>query len=499
MSEGFPLGWRQLAVIGVPPLWAIGRLLSGNFNGIVRIERPLAVFVTLWVLGIAVALGLAAMGVSRRPASYVAFLLLALLVGFGPVMRQFGDFVGLLVFAAALIVGAWLFIRFGDGVAARVIVAVVVVAMLSGPLVDTFRTAAKYGESSVVNQEPMTLELTERPNIWLVVLDGYPGRISIRADHGIPPEDQLQTHLEERGFEVPASVWASYPSTRLSVPSLLDMAYLVRDWAESPATDQDLYNIVAGDSRLIEVLNDNGYFTQMVEPGWSGGDCHSQYDVCVASPFYDAAMNFVAFESILGDTDFVRPGYAFAVGSQSTMSWLREHMGGVGGDDDAPSFVYAHVLAPHPPFFLDESCERVVDHQRDGFFYTYGDVPHSKRAEFFSQQIACVDSFVEEFVAGVSEDDLVILVSDHGTGTRAQMGTDPDDWDVDAIRERMNALVAVRSPVECQIGDRVFIPNVMRRVLSCLSDDDVPDLGEEMHVGAHRQVDPETLALVTEP
>ncbi len=461
-------------LLAVPALWAPARLVSDNFVGIPHFERLFALAGILFLIGISCRWLLMKAGVAARTCTYTAFFLLVGLVAAGPFVRQFGSVIGIGVVVLAVGVIAALSHLRPESTVADAIVVATAVALISGPIVASLETASAYGESTVDMSVSTNLELSSKPDIWLVVFDGYSGRISMEKDLGVPWEEQLLASLQEAGFVVPNSVWASYPNTKLSVPSLLNMDYPASQWVDNGATTQDLYDVIAGESVVVQTLLANGYETHMVESGWSGSSCGDGFQVCVASPIYDAGMNYIAFNSILGDTGLVRPGFAFAHGAQSMMDWMVGNAERI-SHDGRPSFVFAHLVTPHPPFFLDEGCETVVDEQRDGFFFPHPGVSDEDRNAFFRDQLECVDNFVSEFWPLLAEDDVLILTSDHGMGRYGQMGADPSEWTYEDVRERLNVLLALRGTDQCFDESPIFLPQVMARLFGCLSGD-TPDL-----------------------
>ena len=222
-------------------------------------------------------------------------------------------------------------------------------ALLAGPALNLVESVATYGESDL--REPLVgpINMTQRPDIWFIVLDGYPGKRSLELAHDNQLDEELVATLSNVGFEIPDSVWSSYPTTEFSVASMFSMGHLATEWDGNEATSADLHRIIGGDNALVRILNENGYHTVMLESGWSGSSCGAEFDLCVGPPFHDTSIDVLLNTSILGAEPFARPAVSFAESSLSTMDHLLEQ--------DAlrlnagPTFVYGHLLAPHPPFF----------------------------------------------------------------------------------------------------------------------------------------------------
>ena len=94
---------------------------------------------------------------------------------------------------------------------------------------------------------------------------------------------------------------------------------------------------------------------------------------------------------------------------------------------------------------------------------------------------------MHELVDRVRDEDVVIFVADHGTDRRGQLFIDPDSWTEEELTERMSVFVAVRTPTPCPLDDDVHLPNVMRRVLSCLGSVTIPEVNKQsfLFIGDH--------------
>ena len=219
-------------------------------------------------------------------------------------------------------------------------------------MIALYHSLTDWGEDVTHASSLRALPLEKTPDLYLVVVDGYGGLVSMENDFGIEEPLWAET-LAARGFEVPRSSWSAYSSTTGSLPSLLNMSYPVRaGFGMSASTVKQLYSVIGGDNILVEILDEAGYTITMIESGWSGSACGPDIDVCVESPLLDEAT-FTALEgTILRPYILASTGYSFTVGAQRSMNWLLEN-GNALSKDDKPDFVFGHLMAPHPPFFLN--------------------------------------------------------------------------------------------------------------------------------------------------
>lgn len=461
-------------LLGVPCAWASLNILARNPVGIPHAERLLLVSLLLWVMAVLAARVMVGRGWNRKPVVYTTFMTFATLLVGGGVLRQSGPLVGWLLLILLVVITGLISARMGRSILPDVLIVAIATALASGPAIDAIRSWGELGSNEMEDLESVQIEIEGDHDVYLIVLDGFPGIESMDTTFGSERGSLLEASLEDEGLIVPEMVRASYPVTNYSVPSILEMGYPVREEPDDLSTLQGLYDIISGDDRVREVFSANGYDTYMVEAGWSGSSCRHWYDHCIPSSWFDDPMYQVVRDSVFYD---LVPGtaYQYGVGSKATMNWLMENLPGL-SRDGKPSFVFAHVLAPHAPLFLTSDCELDPDADRGGFFFRRPGVPDETRNEYLDQQIECVSDFLLRLVGEVDESAELVFTSDHGTDRRDQTARDPAGWTAEDTAERMNAFIAARLSEGCSLDDGIYLPNLMRRVISCLSPGSLPDV-----------------------
>lgn len=486
-SEGPSLNWVDVVLLGVSasfwPLWIVG----SNYAGIAHFERVLAIILGVWGLSVVLVWLLNRRGFPAKPAVHSTFITVVLLMSGGALMRSLGILPAIAAIVTIIALAFFVFYRFGNSTTARAVVVALAVAIASGPLIVGYETWSNLGEDEVVAAAPLDVQLSAAPDIFLVVLDGYPGIQAMRQDLGSPNTD-LISGLTDRGFEVPTSVWSSYWTTQLAVASILDLGHpLVNEW-EGHVTEQRLYDKIGGDNVLRATLEANGYETYMVESGWSGSGCDDDYfDHCVASPIVDESV-FLILRNTAATPLVDRTGGPFTQGALSAMDWLKENGPSISRSSE-PEFVFAHFVAPHPPFFLDAMCQKDVTYARSGITFYLSGVPNDERVSHFLDQAGCLDRFMLDFADLVEGDDVVVFVADHGTDRRFQLDMAGEEWGHEELVERMNVLAAVRSVPGCSVGDGLLTANLLRRVLGCYSAIPIQDQPDRMWVKSMYEID----------
>ena len=93
----------------------------------------------------------------------------------------------------------------------------------------------------------------------------------------------------------------------------------------------------------------------------------------------------------------------------------------------------------------------------------------------YVEQLLCVNLLVSSLVEEISTHDpdaIVILTGDHGTSSRGQWHTLPDQWSEPAVEEVMSVFSAYRLPEACResLTPDLELVSTFRVVINCLFD-----------------------------
>ncbi len=460
-------GWDDHLLLAIGASYGPLNIMASNPVGIVHPERLIALILLIWVANLLIAAFLIHLGSSQFAATATSFLLTILFMSGGVLSRLVTPGTVYLILGAVSFIVVWLARQLQQVVVLRAVVWGLGVALAAQPAISLFQSWNEIGGGSVIRQVDLSLRMSDKPDIFLIVLDGYPGEVAMRLDELPEGSVEVVGELGDLGFQVPRSAWSPYWKTRFVIPAILDMSYPVT----SPAQDTNIaafHEIVSRGGRLNAVLASNGYSSYMIESGWTGSSCGQRFDHCISSPLMDEAM-FLTLRHSAAAPAFDDFGGPFVNGAKSTMNWLTKHGSHI-SRSDSPDFVFAHLLAPHPPFVLREDCSTVESTAAFEPWFSLGDRALQVREERLVDQMDCVDQFMVDFARLIEPDDVVIFVSDHGTDRRHQSSAQALSWSREAIVERLNVFAAARLPAGCSIGQEILTANLMLRVLSCLSD-----------------------------
>lgn len=292
-----------------------------------------------------------------------------------------------------------------------------------------------------------------RPDVWYLVLDGY-GRPDLLAErYGLP--DELTPFLRSRGFCVPEEARANYGQTMLSLASALNAApldELLTDVDEASRSRHALRELIA-DGRVVRAFRAAGHRLVVTEPEYAPLRQRAPDERLGPWPaFDDLTYHWLLSTSIpsllqLAGAEQGRLGHALH----------RRHVRAVfdelqrGDRWDEPVFVFAHVLAPHPPFVFradggDRPNPLPAGLQDGSHWHAVGDPAGESYVEGYRAQAAFVTgrvrTIVDAILATSATPPVIVLQGDHGPGDRLDWA-DPAGSDA---RERLSILSAWRLP-----------------------------------------------------
>ena len=340
-----------------------------------------------------------------------------------------------------------------------------------------------------------------RPHLYFIVLDGY-ARADVLADLYRYDNQPFLDFLHSRGFQIARDSRANYCQTQLSLGSCLNLDYL--EALADPEHPRDRLRVpqLLAENRVFAFLREQGY---AIVPFASGYYATEMPGVEVRRPprrigelseFQTALVSatplLLLLRSRLGrslDADHVRG---------EMMLYTFSHLASV-ARSPRPSFIFAHLVCPHPPFIFRRDGSMVgplksvgledgVEFRGTQEEYVNG---YREQVEFVNRR---VETLVDEILVAAARPTAIVLISDHGPGSRL-------DWhhlDKVDLRERFATLVAIRLPEgkTAKLDDHISTVNVLRFVLSRCLGADLPPFPSRSYFSDWR--DPLNLTLVTD-
>jgi len=276
-----------------------------------------------------------------------------------------------------------------------------------------------------------------RPDIYYIILDAYGRKDVLQIIYDLDNSNFVNA-LKAKGFYVADEATSNYIQTMLSLSSSLNLDYIqsLKTSGVKIESRKDLISILEN-SRARDVLAQNGYQTVSFRNDYKA-------TVPNADLYYDDTGSglapVTAFESILIDHTMVRvltiiPAFHKVLIEMpydthrhfilSTFERLKQ-IPSLDGD----YFVYAHIIAPHPPFVFDENGVALPHNEP----FKLADAnhfikDHSRKSYIvgYRQQMQYINTVVLETVdtilAKSKTPPIIIIQGDHGPGTYLHWGS----------------------------------------------------------------------------
>ncbi|MCC6568398.1 MAG: hypothetical protein IT315_04095 [Anaerolineales bacterium] len=289
-----------------------------------------------------------------------------------------------------------------------------------------------------------------KPDIYYIVVDGYV-RSDMLGDLYGYDNSPFVAELENMGFVVPRQSHSNYSKTALSIPSTLNMNYVD---VFAPGLDNSkfwwLTEPFIDHSATISLLESQGYKTVSTATNWSLTDMDLADVHVKAYP-----VELTDFEQYFLQTTPLRliqpliqnTASVFTVEThRKTILNALNSFGEIASDPD-PTFVFAHILLPHPPFVFDASGASIAP-SREFSFKDAEDFEGSleEYQQGYIGQVEFLNSRLSEMVAVILQQSktppIIIIQADHGSGLLAYFSS----VEKTCIRERFSTFAAYYFP-----------------------------------------------------
>jgi hypothetical protein len=330
------------------------------------------------------------------------------------------------------------------GVAALVLIVAPVGSIILDRAAGHEVAAAPVAADKTVLKRPAN----ELPDIYYIVLDSYP-RSDILRDILHYDNSDFINGLKKRGFYVTAHGNSNYADTFLSLPSTLNMRYLddlpKRLGAGSRHNTVPLLMIVT--NKVVPIMKSLGY--KFVNVG-------SEWFATAKSKFADINFKTQGSQLRVGPATFgldetsivylestaLRP----LIEKRIRQSLQRTILNAFSALERIPSipeptFTFAHILIPHPPFLFDAKGRWIDDSALEAAGDVYLDRPHYVDQVAYTSRKAL--HAVDAILRKSKRPPIIVMAGDHGSTTLLghpdKWGT-PEQMGVNAVRERMGNL-----------------------------------------------------------
>ncbi len=232
-------------------------------------------------------------------------------------------------------------------------------------------------------------------DIYFLVFDRYGGQETLRRKFQLDNADFLD-QLRLRGFGVSPESCSSYPRSILSICSTLNLSYLPEDSHSDSYYSRMIDNHLVGRS-LKKLGYEYHHLGNWYQPFRTNRNATQVYSKSLLPSEY-------------ADTLYAKTPLSKIVRGKSKYDLVMDKFEQVAkiAKIEAPTFVYAHFLVPHPPYVLE----------RDGSKIAWSKTRYGDPKEGYAKQLEGTNKLILEMVDKILEDSeqvpIILLQADEG-------------------------------------------------------------------------------------
>ena len=333
--------------------------------------------------------------------------------------------------------------------AAAVVLIVVPVAMTAYGIASENTGKVEIRIDTTEPQKPLRY-----PDIYYIILDGY-ARADILEDLYQYDNDEFLDYLTQKGFYIAERSRANYAQTHLSLASSLNLVHL-NDLAEKLGLESSnkkrLFGMIK-ENEVANFLKKRGYSFVAFSSGYSAteirnADFYYNPPLWSRSEFQNILFSGTLIE-VVPERLLTRTSISFAM-HRNRILYILDNLSKV-REMKPPVFVFAHVMAPHPPFVFGEHGEPIESGRNFSLADGSEFMSQGNKSEYmvnYIRQLMFINSrirkTIDDILSSSPEPPIIILQSDHGPGSML-------DWEEPVntdFEERMSILNALYLPID---------------------------------------------------
>jgi hypothetical protein len=257
----------------------------------------------------------------------------------------------------------------------------------------------------------------EAPDIFYIILDGYPRQDVLQEIHQFDNSEFLK-FLKTKGFRILGNSHSNYPGTSLSLASSLNLDYIDQLIPADQRRSDNRWFLkdLIQRNYVLEFLKKRGYVTAAFDSGYF------QTELKNVDHFYATGWFLNEFHEALIDTT---PAWVLFknIGryqmQRRRILYVLDHLPDP-RDASKPVFVFAHIMALHPPFVFGRNGEeRSPPGSSLQFWKDFGDPSRKELSRQYQDQLTYINKRMQSTVQHILESRnrpvIIILQGDHGS------------------------------------------------------------------------------------
>lgn len=354
------------------------------------------------------------------------------------------SFLFLLGIAAALLFGRWL------PAVTRWLTIVATILVIGQPIMALTRPSTSSSSTAAPTETTWTVNSPARPDIYIIILDAYGGASLLRDMYDYDNTPFL-SELRTRGFDVVEESRSNYNQTVFSMTTMFHMNLLdeIGRLRGEPVVDTPTLNSVYKNNPVMRFAQSLGYTTVAYQTSFPLTDFKN------ADVFLEPNGGLSEFQNLMIATTPI-PYILRGLNTSTLNEILRrqtlfvfDHLAEQ-AKKAVPTFTYAHVVSPHPPFLFNAdgspTTDPMLQRPRDGDRWALNDEERARYRQAYIPQLQYLNTrvlkVVDDILATSPEPPVIVLMSDHGPGSEWR----GNDLAATNLRERYSNLLSIYMP-----------------------------------------------------
>ncbi len=422
------LGRKVLFLFLLPIMW----VLHGYLNNYGLIPENDALLLVLLYCGVALVLAGIFWLFYRNifKAALLSFVLLCLQFFFGPIhdfLKEtfpgtiFSKYSFLLPFIFILVIATAVYLARSKKTFYRTTTylnTLFLIFIITDSFLLAFSNSKREKNNTESNFTFSPCDTCSKPDIYLIVADGYPGNRQLKNLFRFDNSD-FENALRQRGFFIIDSSMSNYNFTQYSIASMLSMNYLNGiKHINSNKNDIKISREAISKSQVISYLQQEGYkfFNHSIF------DFRGQPSVAIPT-FLPRKLEPITRNTLtyrikkdLGYHLVTTLKIPFIIKKYLTLDMVNNQkiyaatQKTIHKKSKSPKFVYTHLIMPHHPFFYDSTGKQLpLEFLKDEFYYN-----KEARISYLKYTNKELLKLVDEIRLASNTEPVIFLVGDHG-------------------------------------------------------------------------------------
>jgi hypothetical protein len=309
------------------------------------------------------------------------------------------------------------------------------VTLVSFSIISNFEDPKIFTNKNFEDLSLPNLEPEYYPDIYYIILDEYAGFDSLYRDFDFD-NSSFNHELQKRGFLIPNTNYSNYTYTLISVPSSLNMQYLIHlNEQEKPKNiSVNELNKISKNNLVMKNLDSKNYHIVSFYAGSNAPGSIKYVDEKLCQDehyfnFFKSLINRLTPVSFYQSSESNNRSVEIKC-SLSQIPLVKDRI-------SKPIFVLAHIIMPHAPYVFDKNGDSITYDQNLDLFTKKK--LYIGQLEFTNNQtIQIIDSILEKS----KNPPVIIIHSDHGERSEIDFDNPTDDM----IHQGFNNLNAIYLP-----------------------------------------------------